>query len=122
MVAAEPSGCLDGNMARDAGLEELVREHLDAQSGLTERPMFGGWAWLLHGNLLCGARGDGVLVRLGKGNDRWALAIDGIVPMVSRERVMSGWVRVAPETFADDALAVRLIGAALSFVRTLPSK
>ena len=109
-------------MARDSGLEELLREHLDPKLGLTERPMFGGWAWLLHGNLLFGARDDGVLVRLGKGNDRWALEIDGIVPMVSRERVMSGWVRVAPETFADDTLAVRLFDAALAFVRTLPPK
>ena len=109
-------------MARDAGLEELVREHLNSKFGLTERPMFGGWAWLLDGSLLCGARDDGVLVRLGKGNDRWALEIDGIAPMVSREKVMSGWVRVAPETFADDALAVRLLDAALAFVRTLPPK
>jgi hypothetical protein len=109
-------------MARDAGLEELVRERLDAVAGLTERPMFGGRAWLHAGNLLCGARDDGVLVRLGKGNDRWALAIDGIVAMVSRGKVMSGWVRVAPDAFADDALAARLLTAALAFVRTLPPK
>jgi hypothetical protein len=110
------------SMARDAGLEELVRENLDTMSRLSERPMFGGWAWLLDGNLLCGARDDGVLVRPGKGNDQWALEIDGIVPMVSRGRVMSGWVRVAPDAFADDALAVRLLAAAEAFVRTLPAK
>jgi len=84
--------------------------------------MFGGWAWLLDGNLLCGARDDGVLIRLGKGNDQWALATEGIVPMISRGRVMSGWVRVAPETFADDGLATKLVDAALEFVRTLPPK
>ena len=109
-------------MARDAGLEELLRERLDSLPGLTERPMFGGWAWLHDGNLLCGARADGVLVRLGKGNDLWALDIDGIAPMISRGRTMAGWVRVAPETFADDALAARLVDAALTFVRSLPAK
>ena len=109
-------------MARDAGLEELLRERLAGVGGLTERSMFGGWAWLLDGHLLCGARDDGVLVRLGKGNDLWALGIDGIAPMISRGRVMAGWVRVAPETFGDDALAAQLIDAALTFVRLLPAK
>ena len=32
--------------------------------------MFGGWAWLLRGNLVCGAREDGLLARLGKGSRR----------------------------------------------------
>jgi hypothetical protein len=109
-------------MARDEGLEEVVRGHLDGERGLTEKPMFGGHAWLLRGHLLCGARHDGVLVRLGKGNDRWALDEDGIVPLMSRGRAMSGWVRVAPEKFGNDALARRLIAAALVFVRALPPK
>ncbi|AJC46675.1 hypothetical protein NB699_003485 [Xanthomonas sacchari] len=109
-------------MARDPGLEHMLRDVLQARPGLTEKAMFGGWAWLVHGHLLCGARDDGVLVRLGKGNDGWALAIPGIVPMLSRGRAMAGWIRVAPETFADDALAARLLREATAFVRTLPPK
>lgn len=50
--------------------------------------MFGGWVWLLWG-----ARDDGMLVRLGKGNDGWALDIPGVEPMISRGKHMSGWVR-----------------------------
>ena len=106
-------------MARDAGLEELVRDQLRGIDGLTEKPMFGGLAWLLHGHLLCGAREDGALIRLGKGNDEWALALAGVGPMISRGRVMKGWVRVEQETFADDALAQKLVHGALAFVRTL---
>jgi hypothetical protein len=30
------------------------------------KAMFGGWALLLNGNLLCGARAGGMLVRLGR--------------------------------------------------------
>ena len=45
-------------MTRDKGLEALINDELDSVSGLTEKAMFGGWAWLLHGNLLCGARDD----------------------------------------------------------------
>jgi TfoX-like protein len=109
-------------MARDEGLEELLQSHLEEVRGLTDKPMFGGRAWLLNGHLLCGAREDGVLVRLGKGNDAWALKTKGIVPMASRGRAMSGWVRVAPEAFGKDALARKLLDAALAFVRALPPK
>ena len=106
-------------MARDEGLEELVRDQLRGTEGLTEKAMFGGWAWLLDGRLLCGAREDGALIRLGKGNDEWALALTGVSPMISRGRVMKGWVRVEQETFADNALAQKLVQGALAFVRTL---
>ncbi len=108
-------------MARDEGLEELVRDQLGSLPGLREQRMFGGLAWLLDGRLLCAARDDGVLVRLGKGRDGWALALDGVAPMRNGDRPMTGWVRVAPEAFADDALARRLLDAALAFVRGLPA-
>lgn len=109
-------------MTRDAGLEQLMHEHLGSLPGLTGKVMFGGYAWLLDGHLLCGVRSDGVLLRLGKGNDRWALARAGVVPMAMGERLMHGWVRVAPEAFGDDAFARELIDAALAFVRSLPPK
>jgi hypothetical protein len=109
-------------MARDEGLEELLRADLDSVAGLAETPMFGGRAWLLDGHLLCGAREDGMLVRLGKGSDGWALELPGIGPMISRGRPMTGWVRAQPEAFGDDALRRRLLDSALAFVRALPPK
>lgn len=109
-------------MARDEGLEDLLREDLGAQRGLTEKPMFGGLAWLLHGNLLCGASDRGMLARLGKDQEAWALAMPDIVPMLSGGRRMRGWVRAGPDAFGDDALRRRLLDAALAFVRSLPAK
>lgn len=109
-------------MARDEGLEELLREHLEAEPGLKEKAMFGGRAWLLNGNLLCGARDDGMLVRLGKGNDGWALELPGIVPMMIRGRRMHGWVRAGPDAFGDGATRCKLLDAALAIVRSLPAK
>lgn len=109
-------------MARDPGLEEVVREMLGDRDGLSEKAMFGGLCWMLDGHMLCAARDDGALVRLGKGQDGWALAMDGIAPMVMQGRPMTGWVWVEPDAFADEALAARLIGAALDFVRALPAK
>jgi hypothetical protein len=107
---------------RDKGLEELVRQELGDQPGLSEKPMFGGLAFLVNGNLLCGAREDGMLVRLGKGNDGWALELPGVVQMVMGERRMHGWVRAGAETYGDDALRRSLIEAALSYTLSLPPK
>ena len=75
--------------------------------------MFGGWAWLLNGNLLIGARSDGMLVRLGKGNDDWALRLPDVAPMMMRGRALEGWVRAGPSAYGDDALRLRLIEGAL---------
>ncbi|AWI57858.1 hypothetical protein AB395_00002205 [Sinorhizobium fredii CCBAU 45436] len=84
--------------------------------------MFGGLAFLVHGNLVCGAREDGMLARLGKGNDGWALALPGIAPMVMGERRMHGWVRARAEAYGDDELRRRLLNAALDYVLSLPPK
>ena len=73
---------------------------------------------------MCSARETkGMLARLGKGADAWALALPDVEPMISRlGRPMSGWVRAGPNAFGDDAVRKRLIEAALACVRTLPPK
>ena len=109
-------------MARDRRLEELLSENLVETPGLTQKAMFGGMAWLVNGNLLCGASDGGMLVRLGKDNDTWALKIPGIALMVMQGRKMNGWVRAAPNVYGDEALRRKLLQAALQFNRTLPKK
>lgn len=109
-------------MARDTGLEGLLKEELGDMPGLSEKTMFGGWALMLNGNLLCGAREDGMLVRLGKGNDGWALNLPGVVQMLSGERATQGWVRADARAYGDDALRRRLLDAAVAYVTSLPRK
>lgn len=109
-------------MPRDKGLEELLNDTLGRLPGLTQKAMFGGWAWLLHGNLLCAARTGSMLIRLGKESEAWALKLPGITPMMMRERRMQGWVRATAEAYGNDALREKLIQAALAFNRTLPKK
>ena len=108
-------------MARDRGLEELIRADLPPDA-YAEKGMFGGWAWILNGNLLCCARSDGMLARLGKERDAWALALPGVTRMMSGERPMVGWVRAGPDAYGDDALRRKLLAGALAFVRGLPAK
>jgi hypothetical protein len=109
-------------VARDKGLEAMLSDDLAGVSGLTEKAMFGGWAWLLHGNLLCGARVGQLLVRLGKDKDAWALEIPGVVPMVMHGRRISGWVRASAAVYGDDAIRRKLVKAAVEFCRSLPKK
>lgn len=109
-------------MARDQGLEELLREDLGSEQGVSEKAMFGGRGFLLNGNLLCGARDDGLLVRLGPERDGWALKSIDVDPMMSRGRRMRGWVRAGPIAFGDDELRRKLLDAAFAFVRSLVAK
>lgn len=109
-------------MARDAGLEELIRDQLEGLEPLRETTMFGGQAWLYREHLLCCARHDGVLVRLGRGNEGWALERPEVGLMKMGKRPMHGWVRVTPEGFGDDRLRRKLLDGAIVFVRALPEK
>ena len=109
-------------MARDEGLEELLNEHLVGVRGVTQKGMFGGWVWLLNGNLLCGARVGGLLTRLGKGNMEWAVKVAGVEQAVMGSRTMQGWVRATPKAYGDDALRRKLLEKAREFNRSLPAK
>lgn len=109
-------------MARDKGLEELINGELQAVPRLTQKAMFGGWAWLVNGNLPLGARAASLLVRLREENEAWAFQIPGVIPMLMRERRMHGWVRTAPDVYRDDRLRPKLVKSALEFNRLLPRK
>lgn len=109
-------------MARDAGLEELVQNGLGHLPGLTGKAMFGGWAFLLHGNLLCGIRRGSLMLRVGRDNEDWALKIPGVAPVVMRGRRIAGYVRATPEAYSDDTLRQRLLDAAVTFTASLPRK
>ena len=45
-------------MAFDEVLADRVRERLQAATGVSEKRMFGGIAFLTHGNMTVGVHGD----------------------------------------------------------------
>ena len=109
-------------MAYDAGHAELMRGDLADLTGLDEKRMFGGIAFLRHGHMICGVHKDGAMYRVGKAAEAEALALPGARPMAFTGRPMAGFVELGDDGLADDDTRARLSALALAYVATLPPK
>ena len=109
-------------MAYDPGLAEVMRSELAGQPGITEKKMFGGLCFLLHGNMVCGVHQGGGMARVGKAAEPDALKIPGIAPLSFTGRPMGGMVDVSEEAIADDDLRTRIVTMALEYAKSLPPK
>ena len=109
-------------MAYDEGLAERIREVLGDTTGLSEKKMFGGIGYMIHGNMACGVNKDDLIVRVGA--DSYASALES---RHTREfdmtgRPMTGWVVVDSKGCAEDRDLAEWIERGLSFARSLPPK
>ncbi len=55
-------------MAYNEELAKRIRDEIGAHPALVEKKMFGGIAFMIHGNMSVGVAGDELMVRVGKGN------------------------------------------------------
>jgi TfoX/Sxy family transcriptional regulator of competence genes len=109
-------------MAYDEALAERLRARLQGTSGVTERKMFGGLAFMTRGNMTVGVRGDELIARINPEDGDSALAEPGVRPFDNGSRsAPAGWIMVAGETLDDPALN-RWIEQAAAYVATLPRK
>lgn len=53
-------------MPYDPHLADRMRTALARRPGISERAMFGGFCWMLHGNMLCGVEVGRFMFRVGK--------------------------------------------------------
>ncbi len=109
-------------MAYDEGLAQRLRDALMDETGLTERRMFGGVAYMLDGNMAVGVSGDELMVRVGLDRFDEAVARPHARIFDLSGRPMKGWVLVAPEGTVDDANLADWIELGVSFARSLPPK
>ena len=109
-------------MAYDEGLAQRIREALANDDGLTERRMFGGVAFMLHGNMAVGISGDDLMVRVGPERYDEALAQPHARVFDMTGRVMRGWVVVAAAGIADDAALTDWVQQGADYARSLPPK
>ncbi len=109
-------------MAYDEGLTQRIREALADADGLSERRMFGGIAFMLHGNMAVGISGDELMVRVGPEAYDEALAQPHARVFDMTGRVMRGWVVVAAEGIADDGALGDWVRRGADYARSLPPK
>ena len=109
-------------MAYDEGLAQRIREALADADGLSERRMFGGIAFMLHGNMAVGISGDELMVRVGPEAYDEALAQPHARVFDMTGRVMRGWVVVEAEGIADDVALGEWVRHGADYARSLPPK
>jgi len=109
-------------VAYDEGLAQRIRELLEEQNALSERKMFGGLAFLVHGNMAIGVVRGELMVRVGPEAHAAALREPHARPMDFTKRAMKGFVFVAPLGFEEDADLARWVGRGVHFAASLPRK
>ena len=108
-------------MAYDGKLADRIRDAVEVRSGVTERKMFGGLAFMLDGHMFCGVVGDELMLRLGQESAATALDRPHVRPMDFTGRPMTGMVFVGADGLRGSALG-RWVDAAAGFAATLPPK
>ncbi len=110
-------------MAYDEHLADRIREAVEGETGLSEKKMFGGLAFLVEGNMAVAASGQGgLLLRVDPAQSDRLTSSDLVDRMVMRGRAMDGWLRIDPLAVQSDAELRRWIDVGLTYARTLPPK
>ncbi|MGW0038043.1 TfoX/Sxy family protein [Gordonia sp. NPDC003376] len=110
-------------MAYDEELAFRIRALLAAESNVDEKPMFGGLAFLINGNMAVTASSrGGLMVRVPPEQTESLLEFAHTSPMVMSGRELRGWIRVAEEGVRTDRQLTRWVTLGADFARRLPVK
>ena len=109
-------------MAYDEALAQRIHVALNDVSGLTEKKMFGGVAFMLYGNMFCGVVKDDLLVRVGAERNEEALALPNARPMDFTGKPMKGFIYVDSNGWSKDAVLKKWVDMGAEYVSTLPKK
>jgi hypothetical protein len=110
-------------VAYDEALAARIRDLFGPDPAVSEQKMFGGLAFLIHGNMAVAASGQGgLLVHVDPERSDALLSETNARPMEMRGREMRGWLRVdAADVESDDELA-RWVEVGTGYARSLPKK
>ena len=110
-------------MPYDEDLANRIREQLAGEDAITEKKMFGGLAFLLHGNMsVAASHTGGLLVRVDPADNDDALAQPHAGLMEMGGRTMEGWIRVDPEGLESDEDLAGWVARGVGYARSLPPK
>jgi len=110
-------------MAFDEDLACRVREVLQEELGRTEKRMFGGLAFLIHGNMAVSASSQGgLLLRVAPVETQELARRPHAHPFVMHGREMDGWLRIDHEGLRTKRQLERWVRLGVTFARSLPPK
>ena len=109
-------------MAYDEALEARIAGVLAGQPGLVSKKMFGGVAFLVHGNMAVGVHEDMLMVRVGPEAYDQVLQDPHTSQFDLTGRVMKGWVTINADGIAGQVDLERWVKTGLDFALTLPPK
>ncbi len=110
-------------MAYDEDVANAIRELLADEPAVTEKRMFGGLAFLVHGHLtIAASRTGGLLVRVAPADVDALVAEPHVQPAGMRNAAENGWLTVAPEAAASVEAIEPWVRRGLGVVGELPAK
>jgi TfoX/Sxy family transcriptional regulator of competence genes len=110
-------------VAYDEDLANQIRELLADETGVTERKMFGGLAFLIGGNMAVAASGQGgLMVRVEPAETAALVAEPHARPFEMRGREMQGWLRVDDEGVRTKRQLEPWVRRGVTYARSLPPK
>jgi TfoX/Sxy family transcriptional regulator of competence genes len=110
-------------VAYDEDLANRIRELIAGESGVTEKKMFGGLAFLIGGNMAVAASGQGgLMVRCDPAQTEKLLAKPHARTFEMRGREMNGWLRVDDEGVKTKRQLEPWVKTGAAYARSLPAK
>ena len=109
-------------MAFDEHLAGRARTQLAKLPGFTDRPMFGGLCFLLHGHMTAGIVGSTLMLRVGPEQYRDALAEPHVREMDFTGRPLKGMVYVDAAGIATERALTAWLQRAVAFAASQPAK
>ncbi|GAB1815000.1 TfoX/Sxy family protein [Mycobacterium sp. MUNTM1] len=110
-------------MAYDEDLANRIRELLGTESGVEEKRMFGGLAFLINGNMSVAASGQGgLLVRVPPEQTDKLVERAHVSPMVMAGREARGWLRVDAAGVHTKRQLNSWVTRGVGYARSLPPK
>ena len=109
-------------MAYNEELAARVRKALGRRKGVKEQKMFGGIAFMLHGNMCCGVVTGDLMVRVGPDAYEDALAQRHAREMDFTGRPLKGMVYVSSRGIEDDEDLTGWVTRGVTFAGSLPAK
>lgn len=107
-------------MAYSESLADRIRDAL-ADREVEERKMFGGLAFMLAGNMVCGVMGEDLCARMGPEAERH-IGEPHVTEMDFTGRPMRNFAMVEAAGIADDAALDLWVGRCLAHAESLPAK